>query len=107
MHVHVVVVELVLVLSQQVQALCIYEKYHQRTLDEKYATVYTSLSIQIFTECEQICLRHGVMCVGANVFPSGRYYVCSLFYEIQKPVKDDMMLRTKNGKLILKTRGKS
>jgi hypothetical protein len=54
MHVHVVVVELVLVLSQQVQALCIYEKYHQRTLDEKYATVCASRGIQIFAECEQI-----------------------------------------------------
>lgn len=102
-----VVFDLMLTFCQPAAAGCLYEKYYQRALDEKYATVYASFSIQSYLECEQICLEHGFVCVGANVLASGRYHVCLLFNEIRAPIREDVLINNRNGKLIVKTKGKT
>ena len=92
---------LMFTINKPAESGCIYEKYLQKALDEKHATVYASFGIQSYLECEQICLEHGFRCVGANVFAGGRHHVCSLFSRMRTPVAEDVLIRNRNGKLII------
>ena len=97
---------LMLILCQPVPPGSMYQKYFQNILNETYATVYASIGIQSVLECEQICSEHGFGCVGANVFTSGKHHVCLLFSEIRTPVSEDVLISNRNGKLIVKIKGK-
>ena len=99
--------QLMLTLNQPVEAGCTYEKYFKKMLKQKYATVHASVGIQSVLQCDQICLEYGDICVGANVFVSGRHHICTLFSEIYPPVTDDMLTDNRNGKFITKAKGKT
>lgn len=85
---------------------CIYRKYFHKMLQEKHATISDIFDVQRFMECEEICLSEGRRCVGANVVDSGRYHTCFLFGDIRVNITENALLGNRNGKLIVKIKGR-
>ena len=84
-----------------VEAICLYEKHHQKKMK---ADTPLSYRVRSPLGCEKLCLEMGSSCQAANVLYTKPYYTCEVVSTFPYDEAETELTFNKNGKLIVKKR---